>query len=99
MKENLLKIGDTMAVPHHCDVCDKDFLNYIDDKDFEKKSKKKVFINVPDGEVLKLRNTPNNDSTDSIIDEIPNNAEIEILEDNNMIRNGNLCRQPRSAMK
>ena len=36
MKENLLKIGDTMAVPHHCDVCDKDFLNYIDDVDFEK---------------------------------------------------------------
>ena len=36
MKENLLKIGDTMAVPHHCDVCDKDFFNYIDDKAFEK---------------------------------------------------------------
>ena len=36
MKENLLKIGDTMAVPHHCDICDKDFLNYIDDVDFEK---------------------------------------------------------------
>ena len=64
--------------------------DYVIDKDFEKKSKKKVFINVPDGEVLKLRNTPNNDSTDSIIDEIPNNAEIEILEDNNMIRNGNI---------
>lgn len=36
MKENFLKIGDRIAVPHHCDVCDKVFLNYIDDVDFLK---------------------------------------------------------------
>ncbi len=64
--------------------------DYVIDKDFENKAKKKVLVNVTDGECLKLRNTPNNDSNDSIIDEIPNNAEIEILEDNNMIRNGNV---------
>lgn len=65
--------------------------DYVIDKDFENKAKKKVFVNVTDGECLKLRNTPNNDSNDSIIGEIPNNTEIEILEDNNMIRNGNIA--------
>ena len=36
MEKNFIEVGETLAVPHHCGICDNDFLNYVDDENFEK---------------------------------------------------------------
>ena len=27
MEKNFIEVGETLAVPHHCGICDNDFLN------------------------------------------------------------------------
>ena len=36
MGKNFIEVGETLAVPHHCGICDNDFLNYVDDENLKK---------------------------------------------------------------